>query len=280
MSYSMTSLFNTAANASSTLLNIYYGNTPSTMAGSGQSPVTALTSAQATETTQVAQTEKTPSVVTAMAAFTKAVANATSLQQALANPAIVNVLLTANGMQDQIGNTALISKVLTSNLSDPNALANVLTDPRWKTLAQTYNFATNGLAALQKPATQAAIKLGYAQATWQAAQNTTTPGLSEALTFIQQAASCKTVDQVLSNMTVRNVVTTALGVPQQIAFQSLNAQQVAISSHLDVTQLQNPKFVQTLAEQYLIAQQAQSASPTSFSTDLTSLAVQASAQPG
>ncbi len=64
----------------------------------------------------------------------------------------MNVLLTANGMSDQIGYTALATKALTSNLSDPNSLANTLTDTRWKTLAETYNFHANGLSSIQNSA--------------------------------------------------------------------------------------------------------------------------------
>lgn len=140
------------------LLNAIYGYGGQTApASSGQSPVQALLTAQHTQTTGVQQTAQQPEVKTAIAAFTKAVTSATSLQQALHNPAVLNVLLTANGLSDQIGSTALAVQVLTSNLSSPSSLANVLTDTRWKTLAQTYNLATTGLKTLQSPKVIAAI---------------------------------------------------------------------------------------------------------------------------
>jgi hypothetical protein len=259
------------------LLNALYGNgTSSSQGTSGLSPVEALLSAQKNETAGVQMTAQQPDVKTALAAFTKAVDSATSLNAALANPAVLNVLLTANGMSDQIGNTALATKVLTSNLNDPNSLANVLTDTRWKTLAQTYNLSVNGLSVLQNPATISAITQGYAQMTWETNQNASTPGISDALTFIQQAGSITSVDGVLSNATVRNVVTTALGVPQQIAFQSLNAQEQAISTRLNVQDLQSPSFVQNFAEQFLIMNNMNSSSSSSSAspTDVTTLAVQ------
>ena len=47
---------------------------------------------------------------------------------------------------------------------------------------------------------------------------------------------------------LRTVVTTALGIPLQIAFQPLEAQERAITSQLDISQLQDPKFVETFAQ--------------------------------
>jgi hypothetical protein len=262
--------------ADSALLGILYGNSSSNSPGtSGQSPVQALLSAQKNETTGVKLTAQQPDVKTAMAAFTKAVNGASNLTAALANPVVLNVLLTANGMSDQIGNTALAVKVLTSNLNDPNSLANVLTDTRWKTLAQTYNLSVNGLSILQNPTTISAIAQGYAQMTWETNQDASTPGISAALTFIQQAASITSIDGVLSNATVRNVVTTALGVPEQIAFQSLNAQEQAISTRLNVKDLQDPTFVQNFAERFLIMNNVNSSSlPSASSTDITALATE------
>lgn len=279
---SILSLFTSIGTSSSSnnadaalLTTLYGGGTTTSQGASGQSPVQALLSAQQNQTADVKLTAQQPDVKTTIAAFTKAASGARSLTAALNNPAVLNVLLTANGMSDQIGNTALAVKVLTSNLSDPNSLANVLTDTRWKTLAQTYNLSVNGLKVLQNPSTIAAITQGYAQMTWENDQNASTPGIADALTFIQQAASITSVDGVLSNATVRNVVTTALGVPAQIAFQSINAQEQAISTRFDVKDLQNPAFVQNFAERFLVMNNLNvSSSSSSSSTDITTLATE------
>lgn len=271
-------LYTSSNNATSNLLDTIYGiGAPAGSASSGLSPVQSLSNAEKNQASGVAQTASQPAVKTVIAAFTKAVNSATSVTQMLSNPAVLNVLLTAGGLSDQIGNTALATQVLTSNLSDSQSLANTLTDTRWQALAQTYNFAANGIKALQNPNTIAAVANGYAQITWENNQDTITPGLSNALAFIQQASSITTVDQVLGNATVRNVVQTAYNIPEQIAFQSLNAQEQAISSRLNVKDLQNPAFVQTLAQQYLIQNSINNTTTASASSsaDLTTLAVQA-----
>jgi Protein of unknown function (DUF1217) len=237
--------------------------------------VQALQSAEQNQTQDVKVTSVQPMVQSAISQFTQAVTSAKSMTQLLANPTFMNVLLTANNMSDQIGYTALATKALTSNLADPNSLANQLTDTRWKTLAQTYDFSSTGLAAFQKSTTIASIANAYATATWQTNQDSVTPGLSNALAFKAQASTITSVDQILGNPTMRTVITTALGIPEQIAFQDINAQEQAISTRVDLTQFQDPKFVETFVQRYLIANAANASSSSSSATpDLTTLAVQ------
>lgn len=267
----LTTQFSDSSGSGSSLLNTIYGigGSPS---GSGN-PVQALQSAEQNQTQDIKATAAGPMVKTAIAQFTRAVNSAKSMTQLLANPAFMNVLLTANHMSDQIGYTALATRALTSKLADPKSLVNKLTDTRWKTLAGSYNFSSTGLSSLRNPATIASIAKAYATATWQTSQDSVTPGLSNALAFKAQASSIKTVDQILGNPTVRTVVTTALGIPAQIAFQDLIAQENAISSQLKVSRFQDPKFVESFVQRYLIANQANVSSAPSSSPDLTTLAV-------
>ncbi len=143
----LTSLFTASFGAGDSILDAVYGigSTAST-----QNPVQALAEAESNETQDLKITAAQPTVQHAITAFTNAVNSAKSVTQLLSNPAVMNVLLTANNMSDQIGYTALATQALTSDLSNPNSLANQLTDTRWKTLAATYNFAANGLQAIQK----------------------------------------------------------------------------------------------------------------------------------
>jgi hypothetical protein len=144
-------------------------------------------------------------------------------------------------------------------------LANTLSDTRWKTTAQTYDFANKGLSIIQNPKTLDAIANGYAQVQWENSLDQTTPGLSSALDFKSRASTITSVDQILGDATFRRVVTTAFGLPQQIAFQPLQTQEQAISTRLDVKQFRNPTFIDNLTKQYLIAN-AENNSGTSTST--------------
>ena len=258
--------------AASSLLTTLYGSAAS--GGSSGDPVGALNRAEANQTQDVAAEAAQPAVARATAAFAKAVTGATSVAQLLADPNALNVLLTANGLGDQVGNTALATKALTSDLSDPNSLANVLPNTAWKTVATTYDFANSGLSVIQNPSVIATLTSAYAEALWRQSLDAATPGLSEALTFRSEASGITSVDQILGDTTLRTVVTTALGIPEQIAFQDLGAQEKAITDQLDITKFQDPKFVEQFTQRYLI-QAGIAASSSSAAPDLSALAVQA-----
>lgn len=267
----------TSSNIASNILAIAYGNgTTSSATGSGMDPIVALQIAQANQTQDVAQEAKTPQAARDIATFTKAVQTAKSPAQLLSNPTVLKVLLTANGLGSEASFTALAQKALLSNPNDSKGLANELasTNAQWLSTAQTYDFANKGLSIIQQPKVISAITNGYAEVLWRQSLDNQTPGLSNALDFLQNASKFTSAVQILGDPVMRNVVTTALGIPQQIAFQDLGAQEKAITDHLDISKLQNPKFVQNFADLYLTAMQESASTSTSSSASLTSLSVQ------
>ncbi|HTU55561.1 MAG TPA: DUF1217 domain-containing protein [Acetobacteraceae bacterium] len=270
----ITPLSSSGSSEAGSLLDTLYGYSTSSTATSDTNPVAALEQAEQNETQDITTTAAEPEVARAIKTFTAAVQTATSPAQLLSNPTVMQVLLTANGLADQVPYTALAQQTLLSNPDDPNSLVNQLTDSSWLPVVQTYNFATQGLSVIQNPSVIQTIANGYAEYTWLSSLDQITPGLSSALAFRSQASSVTSVDQILGSATLFDVVTGALGIPEQIVYQPLSAQEQAISSRLNIADLQNPKFVQNLIEQYLVAQQA-SATASNTTPSLSALAVQA-----
>ena len=260
------------------LTALYSGSssaTPTTTFVSTGNPITDLKLAQQEQTSGVAAEAKQPQVADVVNAFKKAVANATSIQQALLNPDVQQVLLTANGLSSYIGETALVQKVLLSDPNQSNSLVNQLGNATWLSTVQTYNFAKNGLAELQNPTVVATLANAYAEVEWREGLDQATPGLANALSFLSQASSITSVNDVLNNETNFDVVTTALGIPQDIVYQDQSAQESAITSRLNISKLQDRNYVTSLTDQYLLAMQESNQSSTS-STSLSALAEQAS----
>ncbi len=260
----------TSGTASALLSAIYGGG-----GASNADPTVALKSAEANSTQDIAQTAAQPAVARDIAAFRAAVASATSPAQLLQNPTVLKVLLTANGLSGQEQYPALAQKALLSDTTKSTALADQLPNPAWKSTTSLYDFANKGLAVLQKPGVIDILASGYAEVTWRNSLDATTPGLSEALSFRSTASTFTSAVQILGDATARTVVTTALGIPQQIAFQDLGAQEQAITSQLDVSKLQDPKFVEQLTTQYLLAAGAAASSSGSSTPSLDSLAASA-----
>jgi hypothetical protein len=267
------------ADASAAILNALYSGASGTAAPSNWvstgNPLIDLKIAQSDQTADVAKEALQPQVSQAINAFKTAVANAPNIQTALANPDVQQVLLTANGLSDYLGDTALVQKVFLSNPSEPTSLVNQLGDSTLLSAVQTYNFGTTGLAELQNPKVVSTLTSAYAEVQWRQSLDAATPGLSNALDFLSQASSIKSVNDILDNYTNFEVVTTALGIPQGIVNQDITAQQQAIASRIDIKQFQDPNYVTSLTDQYLLTMQENNQSNTGDSTSLTALAVQA-----
>jgi hypothetical protein len=266
------------ADTSAAMLTTLYSSTPasvSSFASTGD-PLLDLKLAQQDETADVALETKQPQVAQAVAAFKSAVTSATTIQSALSNPNVQQVLLTANGLSNYIGETALVQKAFMSNLSDSNSVANQLGDSGLLSAVTKYNFAQNGLAQLQNPSTLSSLADGYAEVMWRQSLDQATPGLSNALAFLSQASSIKSIGDILGSPTNFYVVTGALGIPTDIVFQDESAQTNAINSRVDYSKFQDPTYVTSLTDQYLISLQGSNQSAAGASPDLTTLAVQSS----
>lgn len=82
------------------------------------------------------------------------------------------------------------------------------------------------------------------------------------------------MDQILGDPNLRTVITTALGIPEQIAFQSLPAQEKAITSQIDISKFKDPKFVESFTQRYLLAAGAAASTAARTTPDLITLSVQ------
>ncbi len=246
-----TVLFPASATPADGLVGALYG---SAAPAAASSPLQALRAAETNESRDIAVTAKQPQVAREVAAFRAAVAKAKTPAELLRNPAALKVLLTAGGLSDQIAYPALAQRALLSNTKDKAALANKLNvvDSRWQPFVQTYDFANKGLSVLTKPQVLSSIANAYAEVSWRQSLDATTPGLSNALSFRAQAAGVTSVDQILGNPILRDVITTALNIPKQIAFQGIPTQERAISTRLDLAKLKDKHFVDTLTQNYLL----------------------------
>jgi len=263
------SLFSAFAPAGSlTATQFGFGGAGGTQGGN---PLLALRLAEQNRGKEVARTAREPDTLRDITAFRTAVAKATSIEQALSDPRVMKVLLTANGLADQLAYPALARKVLLSDRADPASLVNRLADSRWNAVVKAFDFATQGLSGLKDPVTQAKLTDGYVEVSWRKGLEKTTPGLADALDFRERAANFKDAIAILGDPVVRRVVTTALGIPREIAFQELPAQERAITNRLKIERLQERQFVDVLSQRYLL--ERQKAGPPA-QPDLNALAVQ------
>jgi hypothetical protein len=79
------------------------------------------------------------------------------------------------------------------------------------------------------------------------------PGLGSAVLFKQTASSYDTTIKILGSALGRDVITTALGLPKQLALQSIEAQVKAVEKRIpDPKKLANAGYADQIAQRYLI----------------------------
>lgn len=245
------SFFDTSADSNG-LLHILYGGDFNAAASLDSNPLATLKVAEVNGKKLTLTEGKDPSVARDVKAFTEAVNKAPDLKTLLADPQARKVFLTANGLGDSVDYVALAQKVLASDPANPKSLINQLSDKRWLTLSKTFALHTAGLTNLKSVAIQKDVTDGYAATLWQKQKDVNTPGLSAALEFRSRAHTITSALQILGDHNLRNVVTTALGLPLDIAIQPTQTQEAVINSRLNVKRFQDPKFVESFTQRFLL----------------------------
>ena len=205
------------------------------------------------EAKALARLAKDPGINRELEAFAKAAAKATDAKAALRDPRILNVLLPALGLPDAVGQPGLAMRALTADPKDADGLLARLPDTRWKAAAATLNLRGRGVAALRDPKVQASLADGLRRLAWRGELEAGQAGVGDAMLFRERASSAKTAYDVLGDPVLRRVATAALGLPQGIVVQSVEAQARAVTARLDLGKLQNPREVAKLAERYVVA---------------------------
>lgn len=240
-------------------------------------PALARVTATGAEAKGLVREKTDPVTIGALAQFRTAIGKAETIEQALSDPRILKVLAPALGLADQVGNVALLRKALLSDPEDDDGLARQM-GSNWRAASATLGVHSTGLAGLKDETLIQTLSDGYVKYQYRRGLDDSQAGMSNALYALENAASFTDVYTFLGNAAMRRVVTTALGLPDAMAVQSVETQGRAVTSRLDLDSLQDPRQVRKLVERYLVtaATEAASAGATANSdpfSAITSLAV-------
>jgi hypothetical protein len=214
-------------------------------------PALRRVTAEGAEAKGIAREEKDPVTLSALARFRSALDKAGTIEDALSDPRILKVILPALGLPDQAGNAGLVRRALLSDPTDTDGLATRL-GSTWKAAAATLGVYATGLDGLRDAAMVERMSDAYLKYQYRRGLDDQQAGLSDALYFLDAAQTADDVFDLLGDPVLRRVVTGALGLPDQIAVQSVEAQGRAVTARLKMDSLQDDRAVRKLAERYLI----------------------------
>lgn len=149
--------------------------------------------------------------------YTNTIGTITSVDAFLNDGRLYTYALTALGLNPNLQSKTTIRQVLTSDLSDPDSFANKQTDGRYRTLADAFNFATDGsvsgTAGAQSTADVKSTTDLYLTTYDDAAESAE----AAATTFYQNRINLLTsVDALIANTSLYNYVLDAYGLDPDV----------------------------------------------------------------
>jgi len=114
-------------------------------------------------------------------------------------------------------------------------------------------------AALSDAANVSAIASSYETSEYEDAMNDQSPGLGDALYYTRTMSGITSITQLMSDKTLLNVVTTALGMDSWFGALDYDQQVRILTSKVDLKDFTSSDGIKQTAEQYMIAESAKAA---------------------
>lgn len=178
-------------------------------------------------------------------AFKEQVANVKTTEDLFKNRRLMSFVLTGYGLETELNSMGRIKAVMMSDLTKPTSVANILKDRRYREIAGDLQMFKTGLDTLKKSATVDKLVDRYVSAQYELTISKDAPALREARYFAKNIGKVTNVYEILGDIVLRKVVTTALGLPEQIAIQPVETQAELVKNRLDITQFKTADAAST-----------------------------------
>ena len=202
-----------------------------------------------------------------------------SIADFVGNYRLFSYALKAYGLEDQTQSKGLITKVLQGGVSSSKALANTLSDPRYKAFATAFDFAGQGTAVTQTAAVTTGTTARYVQQTIDDNAGTQNPGVQLALYFTQNASAITNLYGLLADKNLLKVVQTAFNLPSS-ATVDIDAEERALATHVSLADLKDPAKVKQIAERFTAQYDATGQNTASDSTGIAQIFASSTAGTG
>ena len=180
------------------------------------------------------------------------IGNVKSIEDFISDRRLVNFAMTAHGMTDLSYAKGLIRKTLEEGIDENDALANRLSDRRFREFAATFNFKRYEAATTSfERASEGTIQMFLRQTVeTEAGEQNQTVRLS--LYFQRNAADIKNAFDVLSDPALLEVVRIAAGLPATISALDIDRQAELINEKLNFDDFSSTERLNEFIERFAI----------------------------
>ena len=143
-------------------------------------------------------------------------------------------LLSSFDLDSEINNAGKIKAILKSDVDNQNSFANRLNDKRFAELAKFVNLNERGLTNLTTASSQQTLIDKFLQNTFEKDVSGQNPDIAKAFHFLRNINDVSTTASLLGTLQLREIVTTTLRLPQEIARQSIEKQISMVEAKFDI----------------------------------------------
>jgi len=186
-----------------------------------------------------------------IAYFQSKASTLTSVDALMKDYRSLKIVLGAYNVPGLLSYPALTRQLLTQDPSAASSTAQKIGNPSYIAFAKAFDqFQNNPLASSANVAT---VVTSYVTNSFEAAQNTETPGMQNALTFNRTASQITSISQLMTNTPALTVAVAQTGINFTTYANMSYDQQVAfLTKKITLSDFQKPAKVTKMAEQYLI----------------------------
>jgi hypothetical protein len=186
-----------------------------------------------------------------IAYFQSKASTLTSVDALMKDYRSLKIVLGAYNVSGLLAYPALTRQLLSQDPSSASSSAQKIGNPSYIAFAKAFDqFQNNPLASSTNVAT---VVTSYVTNSFEAAQNTATPGMQNALTFNRTASQITSITQLMTNTPALTVAVAQTGINFTTYANMSYDQQVAfLTKKITLSNFQNPAKVTKMAEQYLI----------------------------
>jgi len=173
-----------------------------------------------------------------------------SIDDFMADSRLYNYAMKAFGLEDMAFAKAFVRKILTEGVTSDDAMANKLTDKRYKEFATVFDFAGKGAEATESTAAQQGVVDKYLRQTLGTEAGSQNEGVRLALYFARKAPTITNAYEILGDKALVSMIQTTFGWPSSISNADIDKQAKMIEDKIDFTKMSDPEYVSKLISRF------------------------------
>jgi len=182
--------------------------------------------------------------------FRENISKVSSGEELMNDYRLYNFAMKAFGLEEQIYAKGLMKKVFDGGVKDPKSMANLLTDSRFKGIANAFGFAETGNLNMLITSNVEKIVQRYMQLELEIQTGESNQGVRLALYFQRMAPNIDNWYEVLGDPALAEVARTAFGLPDEFAQTNIDKQAAYFEERLALEDLKNPEKLQKFLQRF------------------------------